>query len=66
MVAGVFLVAHDRLLTGVVMAAGGHRLMAPLVGTRPVAGLPGPVALLTVGGALAFIVPGPLVVPVYR
>jgi hypothetical protein len=60
-VAGVLLVPDDRLLAGVVIAASGHRLMAPLVGGRPVAGLPGPVPRLTVGGVLALTVPRPLV-----
>jgi hypothetical protein len=60
-VAGVLLVPDDRILAGVVIAAGGHRLVAPLVRGRPVAGFPGPVARLTVGGALALTVPRPLV-----
>jgi hypothetical protein len=61
MIIGVFLVAHDRLLAEVVMAAGGHRLVPSLVDGRLVAGLPGPVLRLTVGGALLFTVPPPLV-----
>jgi len=61
-VPGVFLVPYDRLLAGVVMAACGHRLIAPLVGA-PVAGLPGPVPRLTVGGALTLTVPRPLALP---
>jgi hypothetical protein len=61
-VAGVLLVPDDRLLAGIVMAAGWDRLVTPLVGAS-VAGLPGPVPCLTVGGALALAVPGPLVFP---
>jgi hypothetical protein len=59
-IAGMFLAAHDRLLTEVVIAAGGHRLIAALVDGRLVAGLPGPGPRLTVGGALALVL-SPLV-----
>jgi hypothetical protein len=62
-VAGVLLIPDDRLLAGVVITAGGHRLLAPLVGGRLVPRLPGPVLRLTVGGALALTMLRPLVLP---
>ncbi len=64
-VTGMLFVPDDRLLAEVVMAAGGHRLVTPLIGA-PVAGLPGPVPRLSVGGAPTLTVPRPLVFPASR
>src|SRR6266566_8354996 len=62
-VARVLLVAYDRLLAEVVVAACWHRLVPALVDARPVPGLARVVAGLALGRALALVLPAPLALP---
>jgi hypothetical protein len=57
----VLLVADDRLLADVVVAAGGHRLVPALVDARPVPRLIGVVLCLAFGRVQALILPLPIV-----